>query len=424
MEEPAPKPDTNHFTPAPCPTAPESIPTLLPADGPFILDVLPLPPEPPLVGPGFWLGVILVAAVFVGLIAGGERTRAIALSGLETLPFVMLALLAYAGARREWARVLTLCYWPLLMGLFGLLMLLSTAEAVAGPDLFKESATRAQKLAAVPWRSVASTASGITIGLLLGAFCFLPALRQTAARVLPLNPASFVHATALATVVAVTVTGFVPLLMIGEPPLLLRLQHAAEHEDAPTRTEGLSDNLSELAWRVPAAFILVGFPIARRLRPTVRRLGLTLPSHGQLLFALGAGVTLIPAMRIADLLITAIWSVGHFPTTKLDEFEKLMSYAINPWGALVIAVTAGLGEELIVRGVLQPRMGLILSNLFFTSLHAMQYNFDALLSIFLIGFILGHIRRRTNTTTSAIVHGVYDGLAILLSFQERFLTGS
>ncbi|MCX7861282.1 MAG: hypothetical protein N2385_14415 [Chloroflexus sp.] len=41
---------------------------------------------------------------------------------------------------------------------------------------------------------------------------------------------------------------------------------------------------------------------------------------------------------------------------------------------MVIGVTAGLGEELGVRGVLQPRLGIWLSNLFFTSLHAFQYN--------------------------------------------------
>ena len=49
----------------------------------------------------------------------------------------------------------------------------------------------------------------------------------------------------------------------------------------------------------------------------------------------------------------------------------------------------------------------------FTSLHAFQYGPDALLSVFTIGFILGIIRARSNTTTSAIVHGMYDFTLIL-----------
>jgi len=92
-----------------------------------------------------------------------------------------------------------------------------------------------------------------------------------------------------------------------------------------------------------------------------------------------------------------------------------MAGLLSPPGAIVIGVTAGLGEELAVRGVLQPRLGILLSNVFFTSLHALQYNWDGLLSVFLLGLVLGVIRQRTNTTTSAITHGTYDAILVLLS---------
>ena len=61
-----------------------------------------------------------------------------------------------------------------------------------------------------------------------------------------------------------------------------------------------------------------------------------------------------------------------------------------------------------MRGILQPRLGLVLSNLLFTALHASQYGPDALLGVFLIGLVLGRLRQATNTTTTAIVHGLYD----------------
>ena len=89
-----------------------------------------------------------------------------------------------------------------------------------------------------------------------------------------------------------------------------------------------------------------------------------------------------------------------WPTTDAAAFKKLLTNLVTPLGAVLIGVTAGVGEEMAVRGLLQPRIGLIASNLVFTSLHAFQYGPDALLSVFLIGLILGIVRARSNTTTS------------------------
>ena len=41
-----------------------------------------------------------------------------------------------------------------------------------------------------------------------------------------------------------------------------------------------------------------------------------------------------------------------------------------------------------MRGVLQPRLGILLSNLLFTAMHAYQYNWDGLLSVFASGLAL------------------------------------
>ena len=60
-------------------------------------------------------------------------------------------------------------------------------------------------------------------------------------------------------------------------------------------------------------------------------------------------------------------------------------------------------------------IGLIFANLLFTSVHAFQYGFDALLSVFIVGTILGITRARTNTSTAAIVHGVYNFTLVMMS---------
>ena len=79
-----------------------------------------------------------------------------------------------------------------------------------------------------------------------------------------------------------------------------------------------------------------------------------------------------------------------------------------------MAIGAGVGEELAIRGLLQPRLGIIISNLFFTALHAFQYNGDGLLQVFLFGLVMGLVRRRTNTVVCMIIHTLYDVGIILL----------
>src|SRR5262249_51202208 len=107
-----------------------------------------------------------------------------------------------------------------------------------------------------------------------------------------------------------------------------------------------------------------------------------------------------------------------WPTTDATAFNELIRFAINPLGAVVIGVTARLGEALPGRGVLQPRLGIVLPNLFFTHLHALQSNFAGLVSVFVLFLILGCIRKYTNTTTSALVHGLYDFTLVLLAYLE------
>jgi membrane protease YdiL (CAAX protease family) len=174
---------------------------------------------------------------------------------------------------------------------------------------------------------------------------------------------------------------------------------------------------------VPCTIVCVGYPLRRTLREALARLGLVRPK----LWQCGLGVLLVPvivaAMHGVDHLIETIWGYMNWPRTNESAFDELMEFARNPAGAVVIGVTAGLGEELVVRGMLQPRLGIVLSNLFFTSLHALQYNWDGLASVFLIGLALGLVRKYTNTTTSAIVHGGYDFVLVMLDVIEQALAG-
>src|SRR5207237_8657050 len=132
------------------------------------------------------------------------------------------------------------------------------------------------------------------------------------------------------------------------------------------------------------------WPLARRFREALVRLGMVRPSLMQVAGGVGLGLVLaVLASQVIDPGIHAIWTSMGWATTDEAAFEQLLSKVITPVGALVVGVTAGVGEEMAVRGLLQPRIGLIASNLVFTSLHAFQYGVDALLSVFTIGLFLG-----------------------------------
>jgi membrane protease YdiL (CAAX protease family) len=253
---------------------------------------------------------------------------------------------------------------------------------------------------------------GVGFSLLIGMLGFVPTVRRLAARVLPIEADSFVHATALATVLGLTATACVPLMVLGEPPVLSGT--AVTEEMKKEKDSELRSTIYGFLWTVPATVFVVGYPVRRNFGAALRRIGLVRPKAWQLALAVSLVPVLVGAMLGVDAYVGDVWQRLGWPATDSKAFDELMSFAINPLGAVIIGVTAGLGEELAVRGVLQPRLGIVLSNLFFTSLHALQYNWDGLLSVFLVGLALGVLRKYTNTTTSAVVHGGYDFVLVMI----------
>jgi membrane protease YdiL (CAAX protease family) len=442
MAEPnhAENPPPDH-TPPPEPTPPlpresdapvrhpaDGIPVLRPADEIPVLPPLETVPRPPSHS-RFWAALLVGGLLYVILILVGGEAQRFALGGLESLPFLGLALLAYAGENREEVRLLTLIYWLLLIGLLAFVSLMLSFASVIDPAVLQAQKEGAAQPAPrpseifVPGGSVrlGLVALGTLLALGVGVLGFTPPLRRAMARRIPaFDPHSFVHAIALATVLGMTAILLVPLIFLGEPPLLALLRNFKDVAGDKMMSQLgdrslLRDQIYATAWLVPVGIMAVGYPLHRTLREALTRVGLVVPSGGQVAFGLAAALILAVAMTFFDISVGWLWRQMGWPTTDEKQFEELMKFAINPLGAVVIGVTAGLGEELFARGVLQPRLGILLANLFFTALHAWQYNWDGLLSVFVIGLILGLIRKKTNTTTSAIVHGTYDFTLILMS---------
>ena len=338
-----------------------------------------------------------------GALWGGELGK-VALAGLQALPFAMLAMLAYMGTRRTWAKVLAVL-WLACIGIALMVIDITLAWQALGLDPGGSARPVPGGYSALLEEIVAVFAVGLVAVAML-----LRPVRRLVARVLPIDPESFVHAVALAAVVLLALLAVLPLVVLGQPPLLSMLETIGTDQAGQMR-----DELYGLLWLVPCSFAMVGYGVRRSFRAALDRLGLVRPSRRYVLIGLGGALVLVAVSWATDAGIGALWTANGWPRTDNEAFEKLMAFAFTPLGAVVLGVSAGLGEEIAVRGVLQPRLGILVSNLFFVSLHGLQYNWDALLSVFVAGLLLALLKQRTNTTTSAIAHGTYDFLSVVSS---------
>src|SRR5438552_3197899 len=97
-------------------TDPSSIPPPLPDEPvPVVIPVADYVEMPPPSYLGYWIGWGVFLIVYVALFFLGYRARLFALTGLQYLPFLVLAVLAYLGDTNRDLRILTFAYWLLLI---------------------------------------------------------------------------------------------------------------------------------------------------------------------------------------------------------------------------------------------------------------------------------------------------------------------
>ncbi len=151
--------------------------------------------------------------------------------------------------------------------------------------------------------------------------------------------------------------------------------------------------------------------VRRDLRETLARLGLKAltPRHGGVvlagalaLIALNAG-----AEAVQHRFFPELWKLDH-------EITRLLARAMTPGRVVLLGLSAGVGEEVTLRGGLQPRLGVVLTSLLFAALHV-QYSWYGMALVFVLGLTLGLVRKHASTTAAIIVHGLYDMLALFSS---------
>jgi uncharacterized protein len=239
---------------------------------------------------------------------------------------------------------------------------------------------------------------GIMATALVAATLASKPVRERIARLVPIDPDSPVHTYALVLAVIlfgsqVSTIAFVDVLAADQalPPL------------------DFGDLVASEAPFLILAFAGVGLYVRRNAGAAAARLGLARPNWWQVALALAGAGAFFAFIQGASLLSEA-WT-----PQVASQVEKTTQHVFGglgtPAGIAALALLPGICEEILFRGALQPRIGLLATALLFTSIHT-QYglSFDAL-SVLVVAIGLGVIRKYTNTTTSCLCHVTYNLLA-------------
>jgi membrane protease YdiL (CAAX protease family) len=113
------------------------------------------------------------------------------------------------------------------------------------------------------------------------------------------------------------------------------------------------------------------------------------------------------------------YSVGPLQTIKQFLHEALgpSLVACRWYDLLLVAIVAGVGEELLFRGVLQPLLGNVWSNVLFGLLHCITPLY-ALLAGLIGGYLGWLLDQSENIVAPILAHGLYDFLAFLVVARE------
>lgn len=253
---------------------------------------------------------------------------------------------------------------------------------------------------------VVNGATGGWLALGLGLGLGLPLLRpfrMAVARVTPMDPSSPVDFSGLAVLLAM-----VAYLVYT----LLALSPADTDETVAASGTTISSLIVNVVAFVGLAYVAVGYRISRTGREATERLGLRRPGIREVGIGLAAVVPAF-ALSISGSLLTQ-WLQPDYVDRLEDTLNDMMTGVDNPVGALLLGLSTGVGEEVLFRGAIQPRFGIVVASLFWSLLHT-QYELTWVVAgIFAMGLMLGLMRKYVGTTACIITHGVYNAIIVLI----------
>ena len=172
------------------------------------------------------------------------------------------------------------------------------------------------------------------------------------------------------------------------------------------------------------SFIGIGLGTRRRFKECIERLDLKKPD----LYYVFIGVVLVCMIDFVVWNIPYILSelffkpeVGHTAVnyTSTESYyvrevvETIKQHTPSLFERVALCIIVGVGEELLFRGALQPRFGNLWTSLLFASMHYQYLSVITLIDVFLISYALGIIKNRSNTSTTILIHTIYDLLTLI-----------
>ncbi|MGH7846943.1 MAG: CPBP family intramembrane glutamic endopeptidase [Candidatus Binatia bacterium] len=237
----------------------------------------------------------------------------------------------------------------------------------------------------------------VFIGSSLALPCLLRGFRIHLFPAAGLNPNSSLHTTA-------AVMFLFTLMMVRWLFVML------SEEPGETILLDLKDPIISLLTDIPLALAGVGFLMRRDLKQSLVRLGFVPITLREFVQAVAVTVPLVLGVVLFEFAEEVFFPEIH----ALEDRFPLEFANVSPLlGIPALSLAAGVGEEAVFRGALQPRFGILLTSLLFAALHV-QYQLPGMILIFGIGVILGIMRNRKSTTFTACVHMVYDIIAFSL----------
>jgi uncharacterized protein len=160
----------------------------------------------------------------------------------------------------------------------------------------------------------------------------------------------------------------------------------------------------------------VGPGVRRTVRQSAERLGLWPLRLPWWVVGLAIGLVLVPVGDWVAGLLTNLTS-AHCLAQQVRVEQAITGTGRTALEQIGVAVAAGICEETLFRGALQPRFGIVLSSALWASYH-LQYTCNGLpstsnLYILLLGFVLGGLRKAGGLWPAIVAHTVYDGTILL-----------
>jgi hypothetical protein len=237
---------------------------------------------------------------------------------------------------------------------------------------------------------------------------FLKPIRKRMARVMDIDPDNWLHATALVFVI----------LLAG-----MSLA-AASGSELSALGSGISAEsvLTQQAFFILVSFIGVGWLVRRKLGEAAKRLGIVKPSPRDIWMSIAYLFIIFAVVMLMGLISLALDPSAGILEGENDQTIEMLG-GVTILTAILFSLGAGIGEETLFRGALQPRVGIIVTSLLFTVAHIQYPNILQMATLFLISIVLGYERKKINTTACIITHTAYDMVLFLAIAMGAIVSG-